>query len=75
MLIPLYIILVKWLGLGSSLRRLAEEGDRSVLHLYDGTSYDGTPARVGADFVELVTTSGPCVLVTHESLAAVQGRG
>jgi hypothetical protein len=66
---------VQRLGLGSALRRLAEEGDRCVLHLVDGTRYDGTPARVGADFVELVTTSGPCVLVTHESLAAVQGRG
>ena len=62
-------------ALGSALRRLAEAGDRCVLHLVDGTRYDGTPARVGADFVELVTTSGQCVLVTHESLAAVQGPG
>lgn len=61
------------LGLGSALRRLADEGERCVVHLVSGATYDGTVQRVGADFVEL---SGPVgeVLLAHASLAAVQSR-
>lgn len=65
---------VQRLGLGSALRRLATAGDRCVLHLLDGTRHDGTPGRVGADFVELVTAAGQTVLVAHHALAAVQSQ-
>src|SRR5690349_17322397 len=40
------------LGLGSALRRIAEAGERCVLHLRDGSAPDGVLRRVGADFVE-----------------------
>lgn len=62
------------LGLGSALRRLAEAGERCVLHLVDGTSYDGVPRRIGADFVEMAVGEGRTVLVAFTALAAVQRR-
>lgn len=62
------------LGLGSALRRIADTGARCVAHLRDGTSYDGTVRRVGADFAELVVGEGRVVLVAFASLAAVQRR-
>jgi hypothetical protein len=63
------------LGLGSALRRLADAGERSVLHLVDGHLLDGTVRRVGADFVEAVTGEhGRAVLVPFEALGAVQSR-
>src|SRR5690349_20389292 len=40
------------LGLASALRRLADAGERCVLRLRDGTTYDAVLRRVGADFVE-----------------------
>ncbi|WGL51488.1 hypothetical protein P5P86_16160 [Nocardioides sp. BP30] len=61
------------LGLGSALRRLSESGERCVLHLLDGTRYDGTLRRVGADFVE-VYAAGRLSLVAFTALAAVQSR-
>lgn len=61
------------LGLGSALRRLADAGERCVLLRLDGGRHDGTLGRVGQDFVEVLEGSPPrCVLVAHESLAAVQ---
>ncbi|CAB4692128.1 unannotated protein [freshwater metagenome] len=60
------------LGLGSVLRRLAESGERSVLHGRDGRRHDGSPVRVGSDFVELGESSGRTVLVAFAALAAVQ---
>ncbi|MFT4082396.1 MAG: hypothetical protein QM638_07395 [Nocardioides sp.] len=63
------------LGLGSALRRLAEAGERCVLHRRDGVRHDGTLRRVGADFVEVVTGEpAHVVLLTFETLAAVQSR-
>lgn len=61
------------LGLGSALRRLADAGERCVVHLRSGTSYDGTVQRVGADFVELATPGGT-VLLAHRTVSAVQSR-
>lgn len=64
------------LGLGSALRRLAEAGERCVLHGIDGGRHEGVPARVGADFVEIVVEgSGRRTLVAFAALAAVQSRG
>jgi hypothetical protein len=62
------------LGLGSALRRLADVGERCVLHLVDGASYDAVPRRVGADFVEATVGAGRTVLVPFAALAAVQSR-
>jgi len=62
------------LGLGSALRRLADAGERCVLHLRDATSYDAVLRRVGADFVEATVGEGRTVLVAFSALAAVQSR-
>jgi hypothetical protein len=65
---------VAGLGLGSALRRLAESGQRCVLHLSDGSARDGVLRRVGGDFVEVRTGSGRVLLVAFVNLAAVQSR-
>lgn len=65
------------LGLGSALRRIADAGERCVVHLVDGSRYDVTLARVGQDFVEAVSGEGRSsrvVLIAHAALAAVQSR-
>lgn len=63
------------LGLGSALRRLAEAGERCVLHLVDDRLLDGTVRRVGADFVEArVGEDDRTVLVPFTALGAVQSR-
>ena len=63
------------LGLQAALRRLAEAGERCVVHLRDGGRYDGTVRRVGRDFCELVTgEERRTVLVSFGALAAVQSR-
>ncbi len=49
---------VDTLGLGSVLRRLAEEQEGVVLQLLDGTRHEGRVGRVGRDFVELVAPAG-----------------
>lgn len=61
------------LGLGSALRRIADEGERCVVHLVTGASHDGVVGRVGADFLEL-TTAGGELLLPHAAVAAVQSR-
>lgn len=61
------------LGLGSALRRLADAGERCVVHLVTGAAHDGTVHRVGADFVELRTPAGD-LLLAHAAIAAVQSR-
>lgn len=64
------------LGLGSALRRLADAGERCVVHGVDGGCHDGVPVRVGADFVEIVPDGSDRVtLVAFDRLAAVQRRG
>jgi hypothetical protein len=62
------------LGVGSALRRLADAGERCVLHLVDGSSHDAVLRRVGADFVEAAVGEGRTVLVAFAALAAVQSR-
>jgi hypothetical protein len=63
------------LGRSSVLRRLAEAGERCVLHDVEGGRVDGVPRRVGADFVEVaVGEDGRVVLVAFATLAAVQSR-
>ena len=62
------------LGLGSALRRLADSGERCVLHLRDGSAQDGVLRRVGADFVELFGAGDRVALVGFDLLAAVQSR-
>lgn len=63
------------LGRASVLRRLAEAGERCVLHDLDGGRVDGVPRRVGADFVEVaVGEDARVVLVAFATLAAVQSR-
>ena len=63
------------LGLGSALRRLADAGERCVLHTVSGTAYDAVPVRVGRDFVEARVGETREVLVSFGLLAAVQSRG
>jgi hypothetical protein len=62
------------LGLGSALRRVADAGDRCVVHLVDGGRHEGEVRRVGRDFVELAVAGGRVVLVSFTALAAVQRR-
>ncbi|WP_137294917.1 hypothetical protein [Nocardioides dongxiaopingii] len=63
------------LGLGSALRRLADAGERCVLHRLGGARHDGVLRRVGQDFVEVVEGDPPHVtLVAFTALAAVQSR-
>ena len=63
------------LGFGSALRRLADVGERCVVHGTDGTSRDGVLVRVGTDFVEATLGEGRAVLLAHAAIAAVQSRG
>ncbi len=65
------------LGLGSALRRIADAGERCVVHTIDGTAHDVLLRRVGADFVEAVAGEvgeDRTLLVAFASLAAVQSR-
>jgi hypothetical protein len=62
------------LGVASALRRLADAGERCVLHLRDGTTYDAVLRSVGSDFVEATLGKGRLVLVALGGLAAVQSR-
>jgi hypothetical protein len=63
------------LGLGSALRRLADAGERCLLHAVDGSCRDVVVTRVGRDFVEAVMGEGRSVLLALDSVAAVQSRG
>jgi hypothetical protein len=62
------------LGVGSALRRIADAGERCVLHLVDGTTYDALLRRIGADFVEARIGEDRTVLVPIAALAAAQSR-
>jgi hypothetical protein len=62
------------LGLGSALRRVADAGERCMLHLVDGSLHEAVLRRVGADFVEARVGEGRTVLVAFAALAAVQSR-
>jgi len=63
------------LGLGSALRRLADAGERCVVHGTDGTTREAVVTRVGADFVEVTVGDDRSVLLARERIAAVQSRG
>ncbi len=63
------------LGPRSALRRLAEAGERCVVHRVDGGRSDGVVRRVGKDFCEVEVAPGRVDLVAYGSLAAVQSRG
>lgn len=67
---------VAGLGLGSFLRRLAEEEQPCVLHLRTGGRHEGTLLRVGGDFVELLEGESGAArcLVPFSALAAAQSR-
>lgn len=70
---------VDLIGVGSVLRRVADSGDRVVVHLRDGTSLEGRVLRVGGDFLELAedgpgagAASVAPLLVALHGLAAVR---
>jgi hypothetical protein len=60
------------LGLGSVLRRMAEEPEDVVLALLDGEARRGLLRRVGSDFVELAGADGGTEVVPFSALAAVR---
>jgi hypothetical protein len=62
------------LGLGSALRRLADTGQRCVVHGIDGASREVVITRVGRDFVEATQGEGRTVLLALPAIAAVQSR-
>ncbi len=66
---------VSRLGFGSALRRLADAGERCVVHGTDGTAREAVVARVGADFVEVTAGEGRSLLLARDAIAAVQSRG
>jgi hypothetical protein len=62
------------LGLGSVLRRIAQERQQCLLHLLDGSRHDVRPERVGVDFVEATVGESARALFAFSSIAAVQKR-
>ncbi|MEO9325972.1 hypothetical protein ABFT23_20930 [Nocardioides sp. C4-1] len=63
------------LGLGSALRRIADSGERCVVHRIDGGRHDGLVHRVGQDFVELAEGDPLRLsLLGLATVAAVQSR-
>ena len=60
------------LSLGSALRRLAESGERCLVHTVEGACHDGTLRRVGEDFAETVDVSGRLALVPFSAVAAIR---
>ena len=62
------------LGFGSALRRIADAGERCLMHGTDGSSRDVVLTRVGSDFVEATMGEGRPVLLALGQVAAVQSR-
>ncbi len=62
------------LGVTSALRRLADAGERCVVHRVDGGRSDGVVRRVGKDFCEVEVAPGRVELLAFGALAAVQSR-
>ena len=62
------------LGLRSALRRLADSGERCLVHLVDGSRHEAVLRRVGEDFVECLVGAGHDLLVPFAALVAVQSR-
>ncbi len=63
------------LGLSSALRRLADAGERCVVHGIDGRAREAVVTRVGEDFVEVSGGQGRLLLLARDTIAAVQSRG
>lgn len=64
------------LGLGSALRRIADEGVRCLLHLVDGRRHDVVLVRVGQDFVEAAEGEDRRpLLVALTAISGIQSRG
>jgi hypothetical protein len=63
------------LGLTSALRRLADAGERCVVHGTDGRAREVVVTRVGEDFVEVTGGEGRRLLLAGDTIAAVQSRG
>ncbi len=63
------------LGLGSALRRLADAGERCLVHGVDGAATEAVVSRVGADFVEVRVGEQRTLLLAFAAIAAVQSRG
>ena len=64
------------LGLGSALRRLADEGTACVVAMRSGARHEVVLTRVGKDFVEAETTGDRArrLLLSLASVGAVQSR-
>jgi hypothetical protein len=65
---------VTGLGFGSACRRLADVGERCLVHLVDGSRHDLVLGRVGKDFLEASNPGGVDVLLPFAAVAAVQSR-
>ena len=67
---------VSRLGLGSALRRLADEGAPCVVATRGGARHEVVLTRVGKDFVEAATVAEPAhgLLLALASIGAVQSR-
>jgi hypothetical protein len=67
---------VSRLGLGSALRRLADEGAGCVVATRGGARYEVVLTRVGKDFLEAETAADPGqrLLLALASIGAVQSR-
>lgn len=62
------------LSLGSALRRIADAGDRCLVHTLDGDRHEVVLSRVGADFVEAATDQRQSLLLVLDAVAAIQRR-
>lgn len=59
-------------GLGSPLRRAADDHLEATLHLVDGTSLQGVLGRVGGDFLELDDGPAAGAVVPFDALSALR---
>jgi small nuclear ribonucleoprotein (snRNP)-like protein len=65
------------LSLRSILRRIAQARSEIVVHLTDGSQFEGRLGRVGKDFVEVYPAAVPvraAEAVPNVAIAAIQGR-
>lgn len=62
------------LGLGSVLRRIADERQPCLVYLVDGKRLEVRLTRVGRDFVEAAVGTADQVLLAFTAIAAVQRR-
>ena len=62
------------LRLPSPVRRLADDQTLCLFHHRDGTRSEGTPIRVGQDFIEIAAASDRIDLVAIATLSAIRFR-